>query len=110
MTFLTVSYTHLFGVGQITSLDARELKKIHARLSNMLPKAKAEHGLNMIFFMLTNILDESTMVLCSDSEALDAASRCFGAKVTKDGDSVFVENMVSRKKQFIPKMLGTLQE
>ena len=100
----------LFGVGQITSLDARELKKIHARLSNMLPKAKAEHGLNMIFFMLTNILDESTMVLCSDSEALDAASRCFGAKVTKDGDSVFVENMVSRKKQFIPKMLGTLQE
>ena len=51
-----------FGVGQITSLDARELKKIHARLSNMLPKAKAEHGLDMIFFMLTNILDESTLL------------------------------------------------
>ena len=99
-----------FGVGQITSLDARELKKIHARLSNMLPKAKAEHGLDMIFFMLTNILDESTLVLCSDEEALSVASRCFGVSVTKDGDSVFVDNMVSRKKQFIPKMVGTLQE
>ena len=99
-----------FGVGQITSLDARELKKIHARLSTMLTKAKAEHGLDMIFFMLTNILDESTLVLCSDEEALSVASRCFGVSVTKDGDSVFVDNMVSRKKQFIPKMVGTLQE
>ena len=99
-----------FGVGQITSLDARELKKIHARLATMLPKAKAEHGLDMIFFMLTNILDESTLVLCSDEEALSVASRCFDVPVTKDGDSVFVDNMVSRKKQFIPKMVGTLQE
>ena len=98
-----------FGVGQITSLDARELKKIHARLATMLTKAKAEHGLDMIFFMLTNILDESTLVLCSDEEALDVASRCFGVSVTKDGDSIFVDNMVSRKKQFIPKMVGTLQ-
>lgn len=98
-----------FGVGQITSLDARELKKIHARLATMLPKAKAEHGLDMIFFMLTNILDESTLVLCSDEEALDVATRCFGVSATKDGDSVFVDNMVSRKKQFIPKMVGTLQ-
>ncbi len=99
-----------FGVGQITSLDARELKKIHARLSTMLPKAKSEHGLDMIFFMLTNILDESTLVLCSDESALSVASRCFDVPVTKDGDSVFVDNMVSRKKQFIPKMVGTLQE
>lgn len=98
-----------FGVGQITSLDARELKKIHTRLATMLTKAKAEHGLDMIFFMLTNILDESTLVLCSDEEALEVASRCFGVSVTKDGDSVFVNNMVSRKKQFIPKMVGTLQ-
>lgn len=99
-----------FGVGQITSLDARELKKIHVRLSSMLDKAKSEHGLDMIFFMLTNILDESTLVLCSDAQALDVVSRCFGAPVTKDGDSVFVEKMVSRKKQFIPKMIGILQE
>jgi manganese-dependent inorganic pyrophosphatase len=76
----------------------------------MLPKAKAEHGLDMIFFMLTNILDESTLVLCSDDEALSVASACFGVPVTKDGDSVFIDNMVSRKKQFIPKMVGTLQE
>jgi hypothetical protein len=50
------------------------------------------------------------MVLCSDEKALDAAVRCFGKPVNKTGDSVFVENMVSRKKQFIPKMVGALQE
>ena len=60
--------------------------------------------------MLTNILDESTMVLCSDAKALDVATRCFGAPVNKTGDGVFVTKMVSRKKQFIPKMIGALQE
>ena len=99
-----------FGVGQITSLDARALKTIRERLKNMLDKAKEEHGLDMIFFMLTNILDESSWVLCSDVEAFEVACKSFGSNVTKDGDSVFVDHMVSRKKQFIPKMVGTLQE
>lgn len=99
-----------FGVGQITALDPRALKNIQARLSNMLENAKKEHGLDMIFFMLTNILEESTMVLCSDPKALEVAERCFGAPVNKTGDGVFVQKMVSRKKQFIPKMVGALQE
>ena len=99
-----------FGVGQITALDPRALKTIQERLSSMLENAKKEHGLDMIFFMLTNILDESTMVLCSDAKALDVATRCFGAPVNKTGDGVFVTKMVSRKKQFIPKMIGALQE
>lgn len=99
-----------FGVGQITALDPRALKETRLRLATMLDNAKKEHGLDMIFFMLTNILDETTMVLCSDQKALDAAVRCFGVPVNKTGDSVFVENMVSRKKQFIPKMVGALQE
>lgn len=99
-----------FGVGQITALDPRALKNIQERLSSMLEKAKMEHGLDMIFFMLTNILDESTLVLCSDAAALEVATRCFGAPVSKTGDGVFVQKMVSRKKQFIPKMVGALQE
>lgn len=99
-----------FGVGQLTSLDSRALKEIHKRLSTMLGKAKKEHGLDMIFIMLTNILDESTMVLCSDAAALEVASRCFGVPVNKTGDGIFVDKMVSRKKQFIPKMVGALQE
>ena len=99
-----------FGVGQITALDPRALKNIQERLSSMLENAKKEHGLDMIFFMLTNILDESTMVLCSDGKALEVALRCFGAPMNKTGDGVFVEKMVSRKKQFIPKMVGALQE
>ena len=99
-----------FGVGQITALDPRALKNIQARLSSMLENAKKEHGLDMIFFMLTNILEESTMVLCSDAKALEVAEQCFGAPVNKTGDGVFVQKMVSRKKQFIPKMVGALQE
>ena len=99
-----------FGVGQITALDPRALKEIQKKLSTTLEHAKEEHGLDMIFFMLTNILDESTMVLCSDEKALEVAVRCFDAPVNKTGDGVFVQKMVSRKKQFIPKIVGALQE
>ena len=85
-----------FGVGQITALDPRALKEIQKRLSSMLENAKKEHSLDMIFIMLTNILDESTMVLCSDDKALDVAMRCFGAPVNKTGDGVFVNLLACR--------------
>ena len=62
-----------FGVGQITALDPIALKETRLRLATMLDNAKKEHGLDMIFFMLTNILEESTMVLCSDPKALEVA-------------------------------------
>ena len=101
----------LFGVGQITSLDARELKKIHARLSNMLPKAKAEHGLNMIFFMLTNILTESTLLLCEGSGAEAMIRETFHMEESKENKgSVELPGVVSRKKQLIPAIVMALQE
>ncbi len=102
--------TTQFGVGQITSLNARELKKIKERLMPLLGKAKADMGLDMIFMMLTDILQESTLVLCSDPEAMDVAKHSFGVKEEKDENSIYVPKMVSRKKQFIPKVVGTLQE
>lgn len=99
-----------FGVGQITSLNARELKKIKERLTPLLVKAKEDMGLDMIFIMLTDILKESTLVLCSDQDAMDVAKRSFGVKKEKDENSIYVPKMVSRKKQFIPKVVGVLQE
>ncbi len=98
-----------FGVGQITSLDPVELDRVRERLVTFLPRAKQDHGLDMIFFMLTDILEEATFVLCSDEEALDVARRSFAVEGEEQDNGMYVRKMVSRKKQFIPKIVDTLQ-
>ena len=53
-----------FGVGQINSLNAEELGKLKNRMLPFMEKAREDEGLDMIFFMLTNILTETTELLC----------------------------------------------
>mgnify|MGYP000108025546 CR=1 FL=1 len=49
-----------FGVGQITSLDAGELESIKEQLLPQMESECGKHGIEMVFFMLTNIIEEST--------------------------------------------------
>lgn len=53
-----------FAVGQITSLDENELKALKPRMLAYMQRSHETDNLNMIFFMLTNILTESTELLC----------------------------------------------
>lgn len=56
------------GVGQITSLNGGELDKLKGRMEAFMEKALENNGLNMIFFMLTNILTETTRLICEGQE------------------------------------------
>ena len=47
-----------FGVGQINSMNAIELEEIREKIVPYISTALKESGLNMIFFMLTNIIRE----------------------------------------------------
>ena len=46
-----------FGVGQITSLDAGELESIKEQLLPQMESECGKHGIEMVFFMLTNIIE-----------------------------------------------------
>ena len=59
----------VFGVGQVNSMNENELKEIRETVEPHLEKARCSHGLNMIFFMLTNIITESSELLCCGPEA-----------------------------------------
>ena len=97
-----------FGVGQIMSMTQDELDVIKERMIPYMHKAKINHGVDMVFFMLTNILDESTQLLYSDQQAEDVAETSF---ITKACDNViFLPGVVSRKKQLIPRLMSTLQQ
>lgn len=97
-----------FGVGQISSFDEAELKKLQERLQPFMEKQRLEHGMDMIFYMLTNILDGSTGIICAGEGSSRLIEEAFD--VTGAGGSYVLENVVSRKKQLIPALMNTIQE
>lgn len=94
------------GVGQINSLDADELQDIKDKLITYLDKAYKEHGMEIIYFMLTNIMNESTEVICVGNGADTLLEEAFNIKI--ENSSVNLNGVVSRKKQFIPALIESL--
>lgn len=97
----------MFGVGQINSMDKDELKAIKDRLIPYMEKAFQDHSVSMLFFMLTDILEESTELLFQGADAREVVSSAFG-KENLD-ESVYLKGVVSRKKQLIPALMMALQ-
>jgi manganese-dependent inorganic pyrophosphatase len=98
-----------FGVGQITSLNASDLENIKPSLSKFMEELVKKGDRNMLFIMLTNIIDESTTLLFKGEDAKEVVENGFGVKCT-DGETVYVPGMVSRKKQLIPQLLSAMSK
>jgi len=98
-----------FGVGQISSLNAEELEELEKRLIPYLEKTHKEHSIDMLFFMLTNILTESTTLLCEGNGAKELIANAFHLNVPSEGGQtsgvVELPGVVSRKKQLIPAIM-----
>jgi manganese-dependent inorganic pyrophosphatase len=102
------AHTITFGVGQINSMNAEELKEIKEKMVPYMKKAYVEHGLNMLFFMLTNILEESTEILFTGNGAGGLIGESFHVEVSEN--SAYLRGVVSRKKQLIPTIMLALQQ
>ena len=98
----------IFGVGQITSMSKEELAAIRDMMTEHLPKVLEAHNLNMIYFMLTDILAESTELLCVGTGARGIALSAFD--LPDNSKSLILKGVVSRKKQLIPVLVETLQQ
>lgn len=97
-----------FGVGQINFMSNEELQEIKTKLNPYLKKVLLEQKLDMIFFMMTNIIKESTELLCCGEGAKEMAGSAFD--LPDDTDDVVLEGVVSRKKQLIPAFAVALQQ
>ena len=96
-----------FGVGQISSMDSDELTEIKERLVPFMISECGRHGVSRVFFMLTNIIEESTELLYYGEGSEEMASIAFHME-PKDG--VFdLKGVVSRKKQLIPALMEAAQ-
>lgn len=97
-----------FAVGQINSMNAIELGEIREKLLPYLEVAYKEIGLNMIFFMLTNIVKETTELLCYGPNSDSLVRQAF--QLSEDSDSYELKGLVSRKKQLIPALVSVIQQ
>mgnify|MGYP002580929776 FL=1 len=105
----------VFGIGQITSLNAVELKDLRSRMSVYMEKEREQHEIDMMFFMLTNILTESTDLICTGQGAEQLIANAFHVKdedmenVSGQTGIVKLPGVVSRKKQLAPQIMMALQ-
>ena len=95
------------GIGQITSLNGDELDRLKRRMEAFMEKALENNGLNMIFFMLTNIMTESSEILCCGQNAKQIVIEAFD--LPEDSEEIILKKVVSRKKQVVPLLMSTLQ-
>ena len=97
-----------FGEGQISSMNAEELKDLKKRLLPMMKHECGKNGISMVFFMLTNILEESSEIICYGDGSGKLVEDSFEVQEKEGG--YLLPGVVSRKKQLIPAFIGTLQQ
>lgn len=110
--FTAGKYT--FGIGQITSMDGEELEAIKNQMLEYSKTARQQHHVDMMFFMLTNILTETTDLICVGQGAEEMVATAFHlveeGTDTDMGGIVSLPGVVSRKKQLAPQIMMALQQ
>ena len=84
------------------------MSEIKERILPYLERASLTHRLDMVFFMLTNIVEESTELLCYGKGAKEQVMEAFD--LPEDTEDIILSGVVSRKKQLIPTFVISLQQ
>ena len=96
-----------FGAGQISAMSREELDEVKERIRPYLQTIMNERGLQMVFMMLTDILNETSEVICMGEQADEALEQAFHRQ--KHNDGYRLRGVVSRKKQLIPELVQAIQ-
>jgi manganese-dependent inorganic pyrophosphatase len=97
-----------FAVGQNTFTTAAELQDAKAKLLSYLETSFRRNDIDMLYIMLTNIIDESTELLYYGEDARETAETAM--KITAADHALHLKGVVSRKKQLIPALMAVMQQ
>ena len=86
-------------VAQVNAVDIEDVLGRQEELEALLNKNVAENGLDLFFFVVTDILNNDSTAVAAGSAA-EAAAAAFGAQIV-DG-RIALPGVVSRKKQIVP--------
>ena len=92
-----------FGIGQVSCMDSSELAQVKNKIFAYMKEQYPTMGVDMLFFMLTDMMLPGTELLCVGSGAEELV---FNALGVQGCDGVFsLPGVVSRKKQIVPELM-----
>jgi manganese-dependent inorganic pyrophosphatase len=86
-------------VAQVNAVDIEDVLGRQQELENLLNKNVADNGLDLFFFVVTDILNNDSTAVAAGQVA-EAAARSFGAEIVNG--RISLPGVVSRKKQIVP--------
>lgn len=86
-------------VAQVNAVDIEDVLGRQEELENLLNKNIAENGLDLFFFVVTDILNNNSTAVAAGQVAENAA-KAFGAAIVNG--RISLPGVVSRKKQIVP--------
>ena len=98
-----------FGVAQGSYMTRKNLQAAQALLQPYLEEARNKQNVEDLYMLLTDVLKEESVVICTGRYAAEVLSNGFESRPAADG-SWTLPGVVSRKKQFIPAMMSAYQE
>lgn len=98
-----------FGVSQVSAPTTRQLDSIRDGLSSYLKTVQADKNLDMVFVMLTNILEENSELLYAGNDAERIIQSAFSDQLENRKGRIYLPGVVSRKKQMVPPIIEAIQ-
>ena len=89
-------------------MSPEELTEIRERMIPYIETVLEGESVNMLFLMLTDIMNESSELIYAGTGADAIVENAFG--VTTAGTHALLPGIVSRKKQLIPAIMEYLQQ
>lgn len=93
-------------VAQVNAVDVEDVLGRQAELEALLNKNIADNGLDLFFFVVTDILNNDSTAVAAGQVA-EAAAKAFGADIVNG--RIALPGVVSRKKQIVPVLTDSLQ-
>ena len=98
-----------FGIGQSIFMSDKSSESAKELLVPYLNEVLEKEGLDMVCYMLTNVLKETTDLIFAGTHAREIVIKGFPNGELKD-DSMLLANVVSRKKQMVPGLSAGISE
>ena len=90
-----------FVIAQVNTVSIEDVLKRQEKLEDAINKEIEEKGLSLFVLAITDILNSNSEIIALGSKA-DVVEKAFGKKI--ENNRVFLEGVVSRKKQLLPQI------
>jgi manganese-dependent inorganic pyrophosphatase len=89
-------------------MNKDELSEIKQMMTEYLPNIISKDGIQMVYFMMTNIIEETSEIICIGDDSRMYLSSAYN--IGKNTDEIKLKGVVSRKKQLIPALVEAMKQ